>query len=329
LAEKPKIALQNFDDMFNFETKEPASGSGGITEMCFDRMEPFPNHRFKLYEGQKLADMVESIRQFGILLPILLWYTDDGRYIILSGHNRVEAGSLAGLTKGPVIIKENLTHADAVLIVVETNLYQRSFAEMSHSERAYCLAEHYEAMKSQGRRNDILQEIKELLSSHNNKENSTSSELQTKLRSDEKFGQDYGLSRDKVAKYIRIATLAPILLSQVDSGKIAFLSAYELSFVDDMEKQQQIADYIEYDEHKIDMKTSQLLRDYYEGKKLTDDAIRQILSGEKTRGPKTDKPKPVKIKPAVVSKYFTPDQSKKEIEEIIEKALALYFEASP
>ena len=98
--------------------------------------------------------------------------------------------------------------------------------------------------------------------------------------------------------------------------------------MDDMEKQQQIADYIEYDEHKIDMKTAQLLREYYAGKKLTDDAIRQILSGEKTRGPKTDKPKPVKIKPAVISKYFTPDQSKKEIEEIIEKALALYFEAS-
>jgi len=329
LAEnKPKIVLEKFEDMLDFETKEPASGSGGITEMSFDRMEPFPNHRFKLNEGQKLADMVESIRQFGILLPILLWYTDDGRYIILSGHNRVEAGSLAGLTKGPVIIKENLTHADAVLIVVETNLYQRSFAEMSHSERAYCLAEHYEAMKSQGRRNDILQEIKELLNTHSDKENSTSSELQTKLRSDEKLGQDYGLSRDKVAKYIRIATLAPLLRSQVDGGKIAFLSAYELSFVDDMEKQQQIADYIEYDEHKIDMKTAQLLREYYAGKKLTDDAIRQILSGEKTRGPKTDKPKPVKIKPAVVSKYFTPDQSKKEIEEIIEKALALYFEAS-
>ena len=148
------------------------------------------------------------------------------------------------------------------------------------------------------------------------------------MRSDEKLGQDYGLSRDKVAKYIRIATLAPLLFSQVDGGKIAFLSAYELSFVDDKEKQQQIADYIEYDEYRLDMKTAKLLREYYESKKLTDDAIRQILSGEKTRGPKTDKPKPVKIKLAVVSKYFTPDQSKKEIEEIIEKALALYFEAS-
>lgn len=327
--QKPNIVLQPFEDMLNFNTKEPAPGIGGLTELAFDRMEPFPNHRFKLYEGQKLADMVESIRQLGILLPIILWHTDDGKYVVLSGHNRIEAGRLAGLTKGPVIIKENLTHADAVMIVVETNLYQRSFAEMSHSERAYCLSEHYEAMKSQGRRNDILNEIKELLNVHNNKENSTSSELQTKLRSDEKLGQDYGLSRDKVAKYIRISNLAPSLLSQVDDGEIAFLSAYELSFVEDSEKQQQIIDYMESDGYKLNMKKAELLREYYENKKLTESAIIQILSGEKTRGPQTDKPKPVRIKPAVVSKYFTSGQSQKEIESIIEKALALYFETSP
>ena len=167
---KPRVNLEDFSDMLHFDAEQekavtdiPAAASaqgeasepGGILEMDFAQMEPFPSHKFKLYEGQQLADMVESIRQFGILLPIILWHNEEGRYIILSGHNRHNAALLAGLSKGPVIIKENLTYDEAVLIVTETNLRQRSFGDMSHSERAYCLAQHYEALKSQGRRNDL------------------------------------------------------------------------------------------------------------------------------------------------------------------------------
>lgn len=333
---KPKIDLSDFDEMLNFEPESPASvsadnpapipQSGGMTEMDFDQMESFPNHKFKLYEGQQLADMVESIRQFGILLPLILWHTGDGKYIILSGHNRRNAAQLAGLTRGPVIIRENLTHDEAVLIVTETNLRQRSFADMSHSERAYCLAEHYEALKSQGKRNDLLAEIETLLNPHRCEENRTSSEVQTKLRSDEKVAQNYGLSRDKVAKYIRISNLIEPLLSRLDAEEIAFLAAYDLSFVKDKTKQQQIADLMESDGYKVDMKKAELFHDYYETNKLTDTAIVQILSGEKTRKPKSSKPQPVKVKPAVITKYFTAQQTAKEIEETIDKALAFYFE---
>lgn len=174
----PKIILEDFDDMLDFEPKEPAAPvRGAAAEMDFDRMTPFPGHKFKLYEGQQLDDMVESIRQFGILLPIILWHTDDDRHVILSGHNRVNAGRLAGLTTGPVIVKENLTQEDAVLIVTETNLRQRSFADLSHSERAYCLAQHYDAMKSQGKRNDLLQEIEMLLNTHDSNVSNTCAEL--------------------------------------------------------------------------------------------------------------------------------------------------------
>jgi len=328
----PKILLDNFDDILDFEKKElvavPVPVQGGIAEMDFDRMEPFPGHKFKLYEGQRLDDMVESIRQFGILLPVILWHTDDDRYVILSGHNRVNAGRLAEITKCPVVIKENLTQEDAVLIVTETNLRQRSFADLSHSERAYCLAQHYDAMKCQGKRNDLLQEIETLLNQHEYRENPTSAEPQTKLRTDEKLGQDYSLSRDKVAKYIRLSNLIPSLLTQVDTGEIAFLSAYELSFVEDKDKQQQIAEFMEHDGYRLDMKKAELLRNYYEGKKLTEDAIVQILSGEKTRKPKSDKPKALKIKPAVITKYFTAGQTQKEIEDTIDRALALYFAES-
>jgi ParB family chromosome partitioning protein len=325
---KPKANFIDFEEMLGIEPPQdtaPAPVQGGILELDFSRMESFPDHKFKLYEGQQLDDMVDSIRQFGVLLPIILWHKEE-RYIILSGHNRRNAAQLAGLTKGPVIIKENLTHDEAVLIVTETNLRQRSFADMSHSERAYCLAQHYEALKSQGKRNDLLVEIETLLNPHGSEENSTSSEVQTKFRTDAKIGQNYGLSRDKVAKYIRISNLITPLIARVDSEEIAFLAAYDLSFVEDTAKQQQIADLMDSDSYKVDMKKAELFHSYYETGKLTDTAIVQILSGEKTRKPKSSKPQPVKIKPAVISKYFSPQQTQKEIEDTIDKALALYFE---
>lgn len=329
---KPKVLVEDFSDMLGFDAPVPQAESvapstqGSIMEMDFAIMESFPNHRFKLYEGQRLADMADSIKQFGILLPIILWHTEDSRYIILSGHNRKNAAQLAGLSKGPVIIKEKLTHADAVLIVTETNLRQRSFADMSHSERAYCLAEHYEALKSQGKRTDILEEIETLLNPHDSKENRTSAEVQQKLDNRGKISDEYGLSRDKVAKYIRIANLVDGLMERVDTGEIAFLAAYDLSFVEDSAKQQRIADFMEADSYKVDMKKAELLREYYDKSTLSDKTIVQILSGEKTRKPKSDKPQPVKIKPAVITKYFTAGQSSKEIEDTIDRALALYFE---
>lgn len=338
---KPRVNLEDFSDMLHFDTEQekavtdtPAAASAqgevpepaGILEMDFARMEPFPNHKFKLYEGQQLADMVESIRQFGVLLPIILWRNEDGEYIILSGHNRHNAALLAGLTKGPVIIKENLTYDEAVLIVTETNLRQRSFGDMSHSERAYCLAQHYEALKSQGRRNDLLDEIEMLLNPHESRENPTSVQVEQKLESREKVGQEYGLSASKVGRYIKIATLIEPLLMRVDTGEIPFLAAYDLSFIGDADQQHQIAELIESDNYKVDMKKAELLRSYYETGKLNDTTAVQILSGEKTRKPKTNKPQPFKVKPAVITKYFTAGQSAKEIEDTIDRALALYFE---
>lgn len=326
---KPKVIIEDFADMLNFEPEQdttPAPVQCGITEMDFSLMEPFPNHRFKPYEGQQLDDMVDSVRQFGILLPIILWHTEDGQHLILSGHNRRNAGQLAGLIKGPVIIKENLTHDEAVLIVTETNLRQRSFSDMSHSERAYCLAQHYEALKSQGKRNDLLEEIERLLNPHDSDENSTCAQVEHKLKSREKMGEEYGLSHAKVARYIRLAGLVSGLLEKVDTGEIAFLAAYDLSFVEDINQQQRIFDLMESDNYKVDMKKAELLRSYYETGKLTDTAMVQILSGEKTRKPKSNKPQSFKVKPAVISKYFTNEQSQKEIEDTIDKALAMYFE---
>ena len=128
-----------------------------------------------------------------------------------------------------------------------------------------------------------------------------------------------------MAKYIRISKLITSLIDKVDTGEIAFLAAYDLSFVEDAEKQQRVAELMATDGYKLDMKKAELLRNYYETGKLTDTALVQILSGEKTRKPKGDRPQPFKVRPAVITKYFTTGQSTKEIEETIDRALEFYF----
>lgn len=323
-AKTPKLNLEKFDDMFAFEPKEKPI-KGGIEELDIAVLKPFPNHKFKQYEGQQLEDMTESVKALGIILPIIVWQTEDGTYTILSGHNRVNAARIAGLTKVPVIIKTNLTFAEATLIVTETNLRQRSFADLSHSERAFCLAEHYNALKSQGKRNDLLNEIEKLLNPHGDEENGTCAEIPQKLKNREKVGNEYGLTRDKVARYIRMAGLIMPLLKMVDDNELGLVAAYELSFIENTEQQQQIYDCMQSENFKLDMKKAELLREYYRSKKLTKLTIHQILSGEMLKKPKSSKKPQVKIKQSVISKYFTEQQTPKEIEEIIEKALEMYF----
>ncbi|GAB6108354.1 hypothetical protein SDC9_97769 [bioreactor metagenome] len=327
---KPRVLVEDFADMLKFEPEPkiaPTPVQGGIVEMDFDLMESFPNHKFKLYQGKQFDDMTDSIRLYGILQPLLLWHTEDDRYIILSGHNRRNCGKAAGLTKGPVIIKENLTYEDAVLIVIETNLRQRSFSDMSQSERAYCLFEHYKAMKSQGRRNDLILEIERLMNPQDSEAFTTSAEISKSSGSRSKLAEQYTLTEDMLAKYIRVGEyLDTPLMEKFDDNQFTISVANTLSFILDKEKQQTVASFMESDNYKVDGTKADLLRSYYENNKLTDTTIVQILTGEKTRKPKSNKPQPVKIKPAVISKYFTPQQTQKEIEDVIDKALALYFE---
>ena len=321
-------SLDGMDDLFDFQTKEQVSqqgqgGSGaGLAEMDFDRMEPFPDHKFKLYIGQRLTDMVESIREFGILEPIILWRQED-RHTILSGHNRVNAAKLAGLTKGPVVIREDLTYEDAVLIVTETNLRQRSFDDLSPSEKAYCLKQHYDAIKSQGRRNDLLKELEELLNPHEIGENGTSLGNPKKLDAGAAVSGEYGLSRDRIARYLKIAMLIPPLLDCLDAKALGFEAAYDISFVK-AEQQPLIAELIVRDNYRIDTKKSALLHDYARKGKLTEERIRQIITEEKSRKPKSSL-QPIRIKETVINRFFDNQQNRKEIEETIIKALEFYF----
>lgn len=134
---------------------------GGVTMLDIDSIKPFHNHPFHLYEGDRLDDMVESIRDHGILNPVIVRKIDDG-YEMLSGHNRQNAAKIAGLKKIPAIIKYDLPDTDAYVYVIETNLMQRSFSDLEISEKAAVLKERYDKVLYQRQRESIMAEVAKL-----------------------------------------------------------------------------------------------------------------------------------------------------------------------
>jgi ParB family chromosome partitioning protein len=294
---------------------------------------PYASHPFKLYEGERLDDMVRSVREHGVIVPIIVRpHTDDeyaGMYEILSGHNRVNAAKIARLTKVPVVIKTGLTDREAKLIVTETNLMQRSFVDLTHSERAVALQMHLEALKSenggQGKRTDLLDEIKILANPHDSRENGTSYQVDTKLRSNEKTGAQYGLSSASVARYVRLTFLNQPLLDRVDTDEIPFVPAVTLSYLSP-DEQDELNRHLSQTAYKVDMRKAESLREFSEGKKLTDEKMIQILSGELYKKPKPKTAPPLKIKAKIYQKYFDGDTTQGEMEAVIDQALSEYFE---
>lgn len=302
------------DDIFDFPVKGPENtAESPLSEMEFAQMEDYEKHHFKEYSGSRLDSLADSIKRVGILQPIILWKT-DGVYKILSGYNRRNAARLAGITKAPVIIKEDISEAEAILIMAETNLNQRSFSEMAESEKAWCLKEHFGAMKCQGKRMDIVKEIEELLNSDQDTAGG---------RTDQKIADEFGTNRNKIAQYIRIAGLTEPLLERLDNREITFGQAYSLSFLD----KGQIGEVegLLAEGCRINTDTATLLKQYAEKGNLTTEKIGEILRREKTRKPREDKPKAVKLRPNVINRFFTHGESRKDIEETIIKALEAYL----
>lgn len=313
---KPKITT--LDSMFGLD--EPMTDGSPITIPIDDNLIPYREHPFTLYAGERLEDMVHSVKNNGVLIPIIVRRLDTGQLEILAGHNRVNSSELAGLKEVPAIIKENLSDEDAWIYVIETNLFQRSFTDMSHSEKATVLAFQYSKMFSQGKRNDIQSELIAL----ENHDKSTSCQVDTKLRSDEKLGQEYGLSQSTVARYLRVNELISPLKERLDKGKIAFMSAVSLSFLDER-SQNDVEHSLSLNDFKLDMKKAEILRTHFEKGTLDDDSIYLILNGEIKKNP-INKTPPVRVKHKVYSKFFPPETKEIEIEQTIEKALTLYFE---
>jgi ParB family chromosome partitioning protein len=299
----------------------PSEKTDGTTSLRIEDLIPFRNHPFKLYEGDRFKDMVDSIKNYGVIVPIVVRKIDD-KYEILSGHNRVNAAKEAGLTEIPTVIKEGLTEEEATLIVTETNLMQRSFSELAHSERATVIATRHHAMKSQGVRNDLLDEIEILSKAPDLAQDETCGPLDHKLKTRDKLGEEYGLSPRSITRYIRLNYLNNALKDLVDEGKIAMRAGVDLSYLSE-DNQEMVEAIISEDTFKVDMKKAALIRRYERENKLNWNSAKQIISGEVLKS--TGKVKPFKLQPTIISKYFNPNDDKKAIEKTIEKALDFYF----
>lgn len=293
----------------------PEAVKNAVKHIPCDMLQPYHNHRFELYTGERLEDMVESIRENGVLSPIIVQPIDNG-YEILIGHNRWNASKIAGLTTVPAIIKEGLSEEDAEMYVIESNLMQRGFDNLKISEQAAVIAQRHNEMFSQGKRNDIIRELKIL----NGEEDSTSRPVGEKLDTDDAISEQYGLSSRNVSRLVRINKLINELKVFIDNGSLAIRSGVELSFLSE-DTQRIVAEQAE--DFKIDMKIAKQLRSSADENGDIDTAsIVRIITGTAEIKPK---PVSVKISNDIYSKYFTSDMKKKEITETIEKALEMYF----
>ena len=229
---------------------------------------------------------------------------------------------IADLEVIPCIVKENITDEEAWIYVIETNVMQRSFTDMLPSEKAAVLALRYSKMFSQGKRNDIIEELKRLENPDYIRENSTCGSDCHKLKNRDKVGAEYSLSGRSIANYVRANSLITALKVRLDNGELTLAVSVELSYLS-TEVQQYIENVLMENEFKVDVKKATVLRSYDD--KLTEDSVYEILSGEKARKSRADTPPPIKIKHTVYSKYFAPNTKTSEIERIIGEALALYF----
>ena len=302
---------------FNFGTM--MSQENQVKQIPVDMLVPYHKHNFTLYDGERLDDMVESIRANGVMTPIIVQPLDD-KYEILIGHNRWNASKLAGNDFVPAIIKENLTEEEAEIYVIESNLIQRGFSELKLSEQAQVLALRYDSIFSQGKRTDIINELMKL--------EGKLPEKKEKHNSREIVGEEYGLSRNTVARLLRINKLHDGIKLWVNDGSLSVRAAVELSYMD-KEKQEELYK-INADNttgsmlKKISEKTARELREYA-GSSDTE-FIDEILSGS-SKTKKTSQKKVIKLDEEVYEKYFS-GMSEKQVSEIIEKALEIFFKNS-
>lgn len=302
--------LDYLDDEAGNGTKE-----NEVVKIPVEQLVPFHDHPFKLYEGQRLDDMVESIKEHGVIIPILA-RKYKGKLEILSGHNRLNAAVLAGLAEVPVIEKVGLTEKEAYTYVIETNLIQRGFSELLPSEQAAALAIEYDKVISQGKRNDIIREIEKMSGIE-----STSGQSDQKMNSRDAISSEYGISGSKMARMLRINHLVKPFKDKVDSNSIAKGAYFHISFLPE-EKQLWIFHASEEHGYKISEDIAKMFRDSEET--LTEQYVRDTVD-DLVNGNKPEKKfQSVKLNTTVYQKYFNEVEPKKAVS-IIEKALDMYF----
>ena len=246
----------------------------------------FPNHPFKVIDDERMLDMVKSVKEYGVIIPVIVRPKQNGTFELISGHRRKRACEIAGIEQIKCIVKE-LTDDEATILMVDSNIQRE---EILPSEKAFAYKMKLEALKHQGKRVDL-------------EENLTSDPVGLKLQSIEIIGNDGGDSQTQVKRYIRLTKLIPELLEQVDLKRIAFRPAVELSYLDET-NQYAVLDKLEYDDVSPSLSQAILLKKMQQDGTITETKIVEILDREKPnqkefikmQNEKIDKYLPTKVK---------------------------------
>ena len=290
------IQLASYDDLFKTDEERLSDTQERVQSLPLDKLEPFPNHPFKVIDDDKMLETVESIKERGVLVPILVRPKNDGNFEIVSGHRRHHASQLAGLTEIPAIVRE-MDDDTAILLMVDSNLQRE---ELLPSEKAFAYKMKLDAMKRQGQRTDL-----------------TSSQfgMKSPKQSLDIIGEQTGDSRNTIHRYIRLTHLVPELLDRVDNKTMAFNAAVEVSYLTESE-QLMLCDAIEREECTPNLSQAKRLKQFSQDGKLDENVIDAIMTEEK---PIEDK---LVLKGDVLAKYFpktyTPSQKQKVIVKLLE-----------
>ena len=289
-----KIKLASIDELLGVVNEESAM------EIEISKIHPFKNHPFKVLDDEKMQDLVESVKINGVLTPVLLRMDENEEYEMVSGHRRMHAAQLAGLTTIPAIVRE-LSDDDAIVAMVDANIQRE---ELLPSEKAFAYKMKLEAMKRQGVRTDL-----------------TLSQNETKLRSDEVLSKQVGESRAQVQRFVRLTELIPELLDLVDNKKLQFTVAVNISYID-KEVQGWIYEYIS-DTGFIKPKQIATLRN-----QLNDGPINQIqmlsIFNNCVMAKKVSRS--LTFSEKKLTKYFPDDYTAKDMEQVIESLLEKWMQ---
>lgn len=261
--QKQDMKLPKLDDLFTTQEERDYAVAEKVQEIDISKISNFPDHPFKVNDDEKMQDMVKSIKEYGVILPVIVRPKEDGTYEMISGHRRKRACELAGVKQIRCIVK-NLSDDEATILMVDSNIQRE---EILPSEKAFAYKMKLEAMKHQGKNIDI-------------DDNETSRPLDGKLESAEIMGQEVGESARTIQRYIRLTKLIPELLDEVDSKRIAFRPAVELSYLSD-ENQYVVLNKLEFDEVSPSLSQAIILKKMEQEGNITEEKIEELLDKEK------------------------------------------------
>ena len=288
------IVLKSVDDIFQTEENRADAQRERVQEIPLDQLKPFKNHPFKVRDDQRMLDTVDSIREYGVLVPAIARPDPEGGYELISGHRRKRGCEMAGLQTMPVIIRD-LDDDAAVLVMVDSNIQRE---ELLPSERAFAYKMKLEALKHQGARMDL-----------------TSCQVGTKFRADELLAENSSESARNVQRFIRLTNLVPELLDMVDEKKIAFNPAVELSYLDEVQ-QRDFLEAMNDTQNAPSLSQAQRLKKLAQEGHFSYDVAFAVMGEEKK-----DELDKVVIKNDTLRKYFPRSYTPKQMEDTIIKLL--------